>query len=34
LYVAAMKYKDEKYRKAYENIPGLEGKKHIINIIF
>jgi hypothetical protein len=34
LYVAAMKYKDEKYRKAYENIPGLEAKKHIINIIF
>jgi hypothetical protein len=34
LYVAALKYKDEKYRKAYENIPGIDQKKQLINILF
>jgi hypothetical protein len=34
LYIAALKYKDEKYRKAYENISGIDQKKQLINILF
>ena len=34
LYVAALEYKDEKYKNAYENIAGIDQKKHRINILF
>jgi hypothetical protein len=34
LYIAALKYKDEKYRKAYENMSGIDQKKQLINILF